>query len=394
MKVLYVDAFSGISGDMTVGALLALGLPLERLRQDLGHLPLAGYTVSAASRTVSGIAATAFTVQVAAQGHAHRAFRDIRRMLEASALEVPVKSRALGIFTKLAEAEGRVHAVPADEVEFHEVGAIDSIVDIVGTAIGIAALGIECVYTSALPLGSGIVPSQHGPLPVPAPATIELLRDFTTHIGDGESELVTPTGAAIIASLAAPGPVPAMRVHAIGYGAGQRTLRDRPNLLRLVVGEAVAAPGHDDLIVMETNIDDYNPEFYEHVMERLFAAGARDVFLAPVHMKKNRPGIVLSVLCAESERETLCGIILSETSALGLRYYPVRRLVLPRDTKEVTTAYGVVRVKIAVSPDGRENVAPEYDDCKRIARERNVPIKVIYQAALAACVPSSGARAG
>lgn len=383
MKVLYADAFAGISGDMAVGALLALGLPLERLQQDLAQLSLPGYTITAEQRQVYGIRATKFQVHSAPEGHAHRAFRDIRELIAGSGLEQTVKQHALSIFTKLAEAEGHVHGVVPDDVEFHEVGAIDSIVDIVGTAIGIGALGVERMYASTLPLGSGIVQSQHGPLPVPGPATVELLRGFTTRLGDGEGELVTPTGAAIIAGLATPEPPPVMRIAAIGYGAGQRTLTDRPNVLRLVLGESVATTGRDDLVLIETNVDDYNPEFYEYVMERLFTAGARDVYLAPVYMKKNRPGIVLSVLCTEDDREQLSGIILSETSAIGVRYYAVHRMVLPRETREVSTPYGTVRLKITVSPDGRTSVGPEYEDCKRAAREKNVPIKLVYQAALA-----------
>ena len=384
MKVLYFDAFAGISGDMTVGALLALGLPLDQLTHELQQLPLTGYSVSATPRHVNGINATKFDVHTTAHGHAHRPFREIRDMIERSTLPPTVKRHALAIFTKLADAEGHVHGVEPDAVEFHEVGAIDSIVDIVGTAIGITALNIEGAYVSTLPLGSGIVQSQHGPLPVPGPATVELLRGFTTRPGDGEGELVTPTGAAIVATLATSAPVPELRVQAVGYGAGQRTLQDRPNLLRLVLAEPVAAAGHDEMVVIETNIDDYNPEFYDYVMERLFAAGARDVYLAPVQMKKNRPGVVLSVLGSDRDRERLAAIILSETSAIGVRYYPVRRLVLPRDTRTVETPYGALRLKVAVSPDGHENIAPEYDDCRRLAQEKNVPIKLVYQAALAA----------
>ena len=384
MKVLYVDAFAGISGDMTVGALLGLGVPLERLRAELERLPIGGYTVAAEGRQVHGISAVKFDVHTAAHGHAHRSFRTIRAMLTNGALEPAIAACALAIFTKLAEAEGRVHGVAPEDVEFHEVGAVDSIVDIVGVAVGVTLLGIERTYVSPLPLGSGIVASQHGWLPVPGPATIELLRGYRTRLGDGEGELVTPTGAAIVATLGTPEPPPLLRVLAVGYGAGQRTLVDRPNLLRLVLGESVASSAHDELQVIETNIDDYNPEFYEYVVDRLFAAGARDVYLAPVHMKKNRPGIVLSVLCAESEREQLAGIVLSETSAIGVRFYPVRRLVLPRQTREISTKYGVVRVKVAISPDGRENLAPEYEDCKRLAAEQHVPIKLVYQAALTA----------
>jgi uncharacterized protein (TIGR00299 family) protein len=389
MKVLYLDTFAGISGDMTVGALLALGLPLDHLRQALLQLPLSGYSITATPRQVHGITATKFDVHVAAAGQTHRSFGDIRRMLEGSGLEPTARQRAVDIFTKLAEAEGRIHAVQPDQVEFHEIGAVDSIVDIVGTSVGMAWLGAERVYVSPLPLGSGTVQSQHGALPVPAPATLELLRGFVTWPADGESELVTPTGAAIVASLAGPEPVPPLRIQAIGYGAGQRTLKDRPNLLRAIVGESAVSTGRDDVTVIETNIDDYNPELYEYVMERLFAAGARDVYFTPVHMKKNRPAILLSVICSASERDRLAGIILSETSAIGLRFYAAQRVVLPRETREVTTRYGTMRVKVARSADGHENIAPEYEDCKKLAQRNNVPIKLVYQAALAAAQGSN-----
>jgi pyridinium-3,5-bisthiocarboxylic acid mononucleotide nickel chelatase len=394
MNILYLDAFAGISGDMTVGGLLALGLPLAHLQETLAQLPLRGYHVSATPRHVNGIGAIKFDVHVdhaaADHHHTHRAFTDIRAMIETSALPVRVKDSAIAIFTKLAEAEGRVHGMPAEQVTFHEVGAVDSIIDIVGTAIGMAYFSIDRVYVSALPLGSGIVHSQHGPLPVPPPATVELLGGFTTRLGDGEGELVTPTGAAIVATMATPESVPDLRIQRVGYGAGQRVLHDRPNLLRLVLAQAAQTAGQDELMVIETNIDDLNPELYEHVMERLFAAGARDVYLTPVHMKKNRPGTLLSVLCAEAERQPLANIVLSETSAIGLRYYPVRRLVLERKIITVATPYGDVRVKIALDPSGNHNVAPEYEDCRRIAAERSVPLKLVYQAAIAAAAQALG----
>jgi len=384
MKVLYLDAFAGISGDMAVGALLALGLPVDRLRQALAQLSLGEYSISATSQQVHGITATKFDVHVAAAGLTHRSFRDIRQMLHSSALAPAVKQCAIGIFTKLAEAEGRIHGVQPEEVEFHEIGAVDSIIDIVGTAVGIAWLEPERVYVSPLPLGTGLVQSQHGALPVPAPATVELLRGFVTQPAGSEGELVTPTGAAIVASLAVPEAVPALQIQASGYGAGQRRLKDRPNLLRAVVGQMVASTERDEVIVIETNLDDYNPELYEYVMDRLFAAGARDVYFTPVHMKKNRPAILLTVLASESDRDRLAGIILSETSAIGLRYYAAQRVVLPRETREVNTPYGSIRVKVARSADGHENVAPEYEDCKRLAGRKHVPIKLVYQAALAA----------
>lgn len=386
MKILYLDTFAGISGDMTLGALLALGFPIEFLRSELSRLAVGDYSIEAHRHDAHGISAVRFDVTVAAGQHAHRRLRDIQTLLEGSSLQPPVKHRALTIFAHLAEAEGRVHGVAPDTVTFHEVGAVDSIVDIVGTAIAVEWVGCERVYVSPLPLGSGLVPSQHGPLPVPAPATVELLRGYVTRPGDGDGELVTPTGAAIVAGLARAEPAPEFRILAAGYGAGARTLADRPNLLRAVVGETVAPLGHDDIVVMETNIDDCNPEFYEYVCERLLEAGARDVYLAPVQMKKNRPGILFTVLCADADRERLAGIVLSETSAIGLRYYPAHRVVLPRTTREVRTPYGTVRVKIAAGPAGCENVAPEYEDCKRLARERAVSIKLVYQAAVAAAL--------
>lgn len=295
-----------------------------------------------------------------------------------------VKQRAIAIFTKLAEAEGKVHAVATDDVEFHEVGAVDSIVDIVGAAIGIEHFAPDRVLVSALPLGSGVVRSQHGPIPVPGPATAEVLRGFVTRLGDGEGEMVTPTGAAIVATVATQDTVPPLRIDKVGYGAGERALSDRPNLLRLVLGESAASAAENDIIVVETNIDDFNPELYEYVVERLLEAGARDVYLTPVQMKKGRPGVVLSVLCDARDREIIGAIILGETSAIGLRYYPVQRLVLEREVREVQTQYGLIRVKIARAPAGHENLAPEYEDCKRVAAEKKVPIKLIYQAALVA----------
>ena len=392
MRILFFDAFSGVSGDMTVGALLALGVELERLRTELAVLPIAGYALRASEQRVHGIRACKFDVDIDAHAHphdhphqSHRAYADIRAMLAASALRPAVRDTAQAIFARLAEAEGRVHGVSTDAVTFHEVGAIDSIVDIVGTAIGLAALEVDAVYTSALPLGSGTVQSQHGVIPVPAPATVELLRGFPVRVGDGTGELVTPTGAAIVAALARPGAaLPPLRLDAVGYGAGTRTLADRPNLLRLMLGRAAAAAGGDELVEIATNIDDSSPELYDHVMEQLFAAGARDVWLAPAQMKKNRPATVLHVLADPAGRDALAALVLRETSAIGLRFHTVQRLVLPREQTTVGTEYGAVQVKIAHAPDGSTNIAPEYEDCRRIARERGVPLKAVYQAAIAA----------
>jgi uncharacterized protein (TIGR00299 family) protein len=308
-------------------------------------------------------------------------------MIDGSALASPVKATALAIFGRLAEAEGTVHGVAPESVTFHEVGAVDSIVDIVGTAIGLAALDVGRVYVSPLPLGGGLVRSQHGVIPVPGPATAELLKGFPVRVGDGDSELVTPTGAAIVATLARPGePVPSFEIEAVGYGAGTRTLADRPNLLRLLLGRASGSTTGDEVIEIAATIDDANPELYAHALDAVFAAGARDAWLVPALMKKQRPGVVLHALADAATREAVAAAILRETTAIGLRFHSAQRIVLPREVITVQTAFGAVRIKVATAPDGTRNVAPEYEDCRRIAAERGVALKVVYQAAIAAAV--------
>ncbi len=397
MKIAFLDAFSGLSGDMTVGALLHLGLPLGRLRDAIATLALPGVTVDAETVSRSGISATKFHVRVdgrhpdspeghAHSGHHHRAWVDIRALLERSALDADVRDRALAIFARLADAEGRVHGVAPDAVTFHEVGALDAIVDVVGAALGFSHLGVDAIHAGPLPMGDGLVRTAHGPLPVPAPAVVELLRGRRVRPGDGTTELVTPTGAAIVAALASDAPAPEMRVDAVGYGAGDRTLPDRPNLLRIVVGEGDGAVGTDEVAVLEATIDDMNPELYEHVLERLLEAGARDAFLVPIIMKKSRPATMLRVLAAPADRDRLAGILFAETSTIGLRWTTWRRMVLPREVRRVDTPWGAVGVKIARAPDGTLNVAPEFEDCRRVARERGVPLKLVHQAALAAAL--------
>ena len=380
MKIAYFDAFSGISGDMVIGALLDLGVSLDLLKAAFAKLPLDGYTLHQSERVQSGIRAVKFDVEVTTKQH-ERSFHSIAEMLNASTLSMVVKTTTLKIFTRLAEAEAHVHNTAVEDVHFHEVGAVDSILDIVGAAVGFEALGIQAQYTSPLPMGSGFVSSRHGTLPVPGPATAELVKGLSVRFEDGQSELVTPTGAAILAALAQPQP-PAFSITQVGYGAGERTLPDRPNVLRVCLGHPIPEVQHEQLLVLETNIDDLNPEWYEHVMEQLFAAGARDVFLSPIQMKKNRPGIFLWVLCAPKDQGQLSDIIFNETSTLGVRVYPVDRLALRREQKEVQTEYGPVRVKIAYQPNGQVNLAPEYDDCKRLAQEKNVPLKLVYAAAM------------
>lgn len=404
MKVAYLDAFSGLSGDMIVGALLDCGLDISELERQLANLGIGGYRVRREARERSGIRATKFVVEIEGHSrrdashdrphgdHSHRAFRDIRELIRQSALAPRVCELALQVFVRLAEAEGRVHGVEPEDVAFHEVGAIDSIVDVVGAAWGIDALGIGDIVVSPLPLGSGMVQSAHGPLPVPGPATVDLLRGFPVRLGDGEGELVTPTGAAIVAALARPGNLPeSLRVESVGYGAGERELTDRPNLLRALVGERDAAIGVDSLLVLETNLDDFNPELCGHVMDRLFAEGARDVFFTPIHMKKNRPGVLVSVLADPERRERLVATLFAETSTLGVRVSPVERLRIERESREVETRFGRVRVKLGRDPGGHVNVSPEYEDCKRVAVASGAPLKIVYQEATAAALSSLGA---
>jgi len=395
VRIAYLDVFSGVSGDMTVGALLDLGLPLAALREAIAALALPGVEVAVERVARSGIAATKFHAHVhgerpdqgpPAHHHGHRAWAEIRDLLVGSRLAAPVKERALAVFARLAEAEGRVHGVPADAVEFHEVGALDAIVDVVGAALGFVHLGVEAVYAGPLPMGQGRLRSAHGPLPVPAPAVVLLVAGRPVRLEDGAAELVTPTGAAIVAALARREAAPAMRIEAVGYGAGDRVLADRPNLLRILLGEPVAAAGADEVVVLEATIDDMSPQLYEHVLERLLAAGARDAFLVPVVMKKSRPGTMLRVLAAPADRDRLAGIVFAETSTVGLRYTTWGRLVLPREERTVETPYGTVRVKIARAPDGTVNVAPEFEDCRRLATERGVALKLVHQAAMAAAL--------
>jgi uncharacterized protein (TIGR00299 family) protein len=393
VRIAYFDTFSGISGDMTVGALLDLGVPLGTIEAAVQAVGLRGVTLASERVERCGIAATKFHVHGADDHdsghhhhHPHRPYAEVRDLVAGSGLEPGVRDQALAVFARLAEAEGAAHGVPPDSVEFHEVGAVDAIVDVVGAVAGLHHLGVERAWVAPLPLGQGMIHAAHGPLPVPGPAVVSLLAGRAVRFEDGGAELVTPTGAALVAALTDAGTVPPLRIEAVGHGAGTRELPDRPNLLRLVLGTPVVETGSDDVIVLEATIDDMNPEFYEHVLERLLAAGAKDAFLTPVVMKKSRPGVTLSVLVAPADRDRLAAIVFAETSTIGLRWTPWTRVVLPRESRRVETAYGAVSVKLATAPDGTVNVAPELDDCRRVAAERGVPLKLVHQAAVAAAV--------
>ena len=378
MRTAYFDLISGISGDMTVAALLDLGLPRRRLQEELGKLADVDFRIRVGRKTVNGIRAVRFQVH-AGEGQPRRSWSDIRGLIEGSGLPDEVKARGLGIFSKLAEAEGKIHGVSPEEVHFHEVGAVDSIVDIVAAAIGTCFLEIDEFACSAVPLGRGLTRSLHGVLPVPAPATLELLKGFPVQGADIGAENVTPTGAAILSALVTgKGGAPAMRVERTGYGAGTLEFADRPNVLRIVLGDGASVLGHERMMVMETHIDDMNPELYDYVLERLFAAGARDVTLSPVQMKKNRPGTLLRVVAEPELRDALATIVLEETSTLGVRCYPVDRLVLPRTALKLKTRYGTLTVKVAEEPGGGKRATPEYDEARKVAASRKVPLKAVY----------------
>ena len=382
MKIAYGDLIGGVSGDMFVGALLDLGLELDKLKSELKKLPGLNYRLEVTKKTVYGIRATRFRV-VCGKREPERPWKEIRDLIRQSALDPEVKEKGLKIFTRLAEAEGKIHGVAPDKVHFHEVGATDSIVDIISAAIATHHLKIDSFHFSRIPLGRGVTRSRHGPLPLPGPATLELLKGLPVQWVDLNGETVTPTGAAIIATLGSHfGEAPRMTIEKIGYGAGQKDFPDRPNLFRLILSADETSWKQEEMLVMETNIDDMNPEFYDYVLDRLFAAGARDVFLSSIQMKKNRPGTLLSVIAEPSLREKLSGIIFRETSTIGIRYYPVNRMILKRTASRVKTKFGTVKVKIIEEPDGTKRTTPEYEDLKRIAEAKKIPLKVFYDEVL------------
>ncbi|HTP12164.1 MAG TPA: nickel pincer cofactor biosynthesis protein LarC [Bacteroidota bacterium] len=380
MKFCYFDTIAGISGDMTLGALVSAGVKFDFLVEELKKLNLAGYELEAKHVERNGMNATKIDVIISEQPKYHRHYGDIVSLIDRSGLSPSVKERAKKIFREIAVAEAKVHQTTLEKVHFHEVGAIDSLVDIVGTAIGLEALGVDVVYSSPVKLGNGgFVNSQHGLLPVPTPATVEILRGYPTVLGDIPFELTTPTGAAIIkANSSGTLDVEHLSITAIGYGAGTRELEKVPNLLRVIIGDLRPEQEADEIVSVETNIDDMNPELYPFIIEQALAAGARDAFLVPVVMKKGRPGIVLTVLADPRDLDAVLRVVFRETTSIGVRIAPMRRRKLERTAKEVQTSVGVVRVKSVVN-DGKEMLIPEYEECRRIALERKIPLKDVYR---------------
>ncbi len=460
MKIAYFDCFAGISGDMTVGALLDLGLDPAILEQELQKLPLDGYRLEVVTVNKLGIQATQFRVILTGpEGehladsefqelepraappnpemdepvhhhhhhlsdetdahHSHRPLAEILAIIDHSTLSPPVKSTAGAIFTRLGQAEAKVHGIPLEAVHFHEVGSVDAIVDIVSVAIGLEQLGLERIYASPLHLGSGFVRCAHGLYPVPAPATANLTAGVPVYTTGAKGELVTPTGAAIITTVADQfGPMPVMTTHATGYGAGSRD-REFPNVLRIHLGEettgqTATAPDHrrdrdpfpeqhdapqspagyheGPAVIIETTIDDMNPQLFENLVDRLLAADALDVTLIPVQMKKSRPGTILHVLAHPSSVDQLLSIIFTESTSLGVRTYDVTKHMLRREIQTVETPFGPVRVKIARLKDRTVNISPEYEDCRQLAQQHQVPVKEVYNAACRILPPGESAE--
>lgn len=401
-KVLYFDCFSGVSGDMVLGALLDAGLPLEALRDALGSLAIDLGRIDRRPVMRAGVSATQFIFEereaaVAAAAHAHagvvhthaashRRLAEIETLIAASSLSAAGQARATAIFRRLAEAEAAIHDMPLERVHLHEVGALDSIVDIVGAVSAMEWFGASEVVASSVNVGSGMVDCAHGRFPVPAPATARLLQGVPIYQAGPAVELTTPTGAALVTGFADRfGPMPEMTVDRIGYGAGSRDMPGHPNVLRVFVGRAAEARATTERVtLLSFEIDDMNPQLYGALMDGLLASGAHDVYYTPVQMKKNRPGTLVTVVASPERRERLSALVFRETTTLGVRYHDVLRECLVREEREVVTPWGAVRLKLARLGDDITNASPEYEDCLRLAREHGVPVKDVHAAAIKA----------
>jgi uncharacterized protein (TIGR00299 family) protein len=380
MKIAYFDAFSGISGDMTIAAFLNAGLDENEFLTELSKLKLSGFEIEIKKVIRSGITATKFEVIVKEKQKEHRHLSDIFEIIDASDLSEFVKQTSKKIFTNIAQAEAKIHNTTVEEVHFHEVGAIDSIIDIVGTTICIEKFKIEKIFASKIPLGSGsFTQTQHGKMPIPSPATLELLKNFPVTLTDIPFELTTPTGASIIATLAEYGlEKETIKINSVGYGAGNFDIPNQPDLLRIIIGEIPQKFNEEKLLLVETNIDDMNPEIYPYVIEKLLHSGANDAYLVPVIMKKGRPGILLSTLVNETKLDDILKVIFTQTTTLGVRIFEIRRKKLKREQKEIDTPFGKVKFKIAII-ENSERLVPEFEECKRIAEEKNIPLIQVYK---------------
>ena len=380
LRVAYFDCCSGISGDMILGALVDLGVDIKNIRKALTSIDVRGYKLEAKKVKRNGLSCTQIQIKVENKKsrHIHRSFSNIKKLIGKSELPQKIKKNSIKIFERIAKVEAGIHNSTMDKVHFHEVGGIDSIVDIVGGVWAIETLKLDKIYSSPLNVGEGFVDCAHGRLPVPAPATLKLLKGIPVFSSGVKTELTTPTGVAIISFYAEKfQSMPAMTIAEDGSGAGSRIISSIPNLLRIFIGETLSFEGNE-LFMIETNIDDMNPEIFEVVMEHLFSVGALDVYFTPIMMKKNRPATKISVLTEKKNRERLSKILLTETSSFGIRFYSVDRLALDREVKKLKTPYGSVNIKIGWLDGKIVQVAPEFDDCNKISRKKNRPVKIIY----------------
>lgn len=388
MKIISYDCFSGISGDMNLGAMIDLGIDSEFLIGELNKLNLPGWELKVEKDQRHGITGTKVTVRLTRHEHAHRHLPDIENIIDGSKLDKPTKDLSKKIFGIIAEAEAKVHNVPVGHVHFHEVGAVDSIIDVVGAAICFNALKVEGVHVSAIELGGGFVNCEHGKLPVPAPATAEIIKGLPVKKEGVSFEATTPTGAAILAAIGTNfNPDLPLKIEKTGYGVGQKENPQVPNLLRVFLGETADQEdtGHE-AVQIECNIDDMNPEFFEFISEKLFRAGASDVYLSSIMMKKGRPGIILNVICETEKTGTVKDIIFTESTSLGIRSFPFKKDTLARKIESVETQYGKVNIKRSFFREKEVSVKPEYEDCKRIALEKGIPVKEVYNNIMAALV--------
>jgi len=388
MRQAYLDCSSGVSGDMFLGALLDLGLPPEQLFAALKKVTLGFYEFKRTRAVRGSLVGTRVEIRVP-ERQPRRKLQDVRELIQRSTVPEKSKAQALRVFWRLAEVEGKLHNMPPEEVHFHEVGAVDSVIDVVGACLGLELLEISELICSPLNVGGGRVDTAHGSLPVPAPATAELLKDIPIYSSGVEGELVTPTGAAIVSTLATSfGPMPPLKVEQIGYGAGEKDFPGHPNLLRLFVGQSAelvkpqaGAAGDEVVSVIEANVDDMSPQLYGYFVDQALAAGALDVTCNAVQMKKNRPGLLVSILCTPDRSDALAQLTFEQTTTIGVRIYEARRKVLERELVTVETPYGAVKVKVAKREGKVVNVAPEYDDCQQLASEKSVPLKEVILAA-------------
>ena len=379
MKTAYLDCFSGISGDMFLGALLDAGLPIEELNQLIKTLPLNAYHIEIKREARNNIFGTRFIITLQKGEQPPRNIKIIREIIERGDLSRGVKDKSIEIFEDLAVAEGEIHNLPPEKIHFHEVGAVDSIIDIVGTIYGLEWLGIGSLFVSPLPLGSGFIESAHGRIPIPAPATISLLKNIPVFSSGIRHEMVTPTGAALVKGLATSyGPMPPMVVEKTGYGAGARDLQDRPNLLRILIGVQKMEQTVETVVVLESNLDDISPEWLGYLMERLFTAGAMDVVFHPVQMKKNRPGVQIQVIGRPDQKDVLMEILFRESSTLGIRFRYSQRMALERSIEKIDSPWGKIMVKKVKNRDGAFFYMPEYEACREVAIKNNAPLKEIY----------------